>query len=233
MSSTPKLSIVVPVYNGATTIEELHQRIRKVVDDFELIFVEDGGSDNSWEVIRKIHQSFPNEVKGVQLAKNFGQNNATICGICEASGEYVLTMDDDLQNPPEEIPKLIKAIEEKDCDLVYGFFKHKYHSFIRNMGGRFLGWIFKLLAKGFKLGSSFRLMKGEIASQICENKEKSEFLELLVHWETSKINYVEVLHERRKSGQSGYNLFKLIRIGLRLIFSPRGRGAGFEIRSRT
>src|SRR6185503_1562788 len=118
-------SVVVPVYNSEKTLVELFTRTREVFKklgrSFEMVFVEDCGKDQSWQVLRELSDQYPGEVVAVKLARNFGQHNATLCGFHHAQGRFVITIDDDLQIPPEEIPKLIDEQERSDAELVYGY----------------------------------------------------------------------------------------------------------------
>src|SRR5688572_27767623 len=131
-------SVVVPVFNSEKTIAELFKRIEDVfkeaAESFEIILVDDGSGDDSWEEIKKLKQNFPGIVKGVRFSKNFGQHNALLCGFRFTKGNFVITMDDDLQTPPEEIHKLMKAINGSKSDMVYGTYESKQHSGFRNSG---------------------------------------------------------------------------------------------------
>src|SRR5206468_4081966 len=126
---TMDLSVVIPVYRSAPMLEELVGRLFRILDRtgmrYEVIFVEDGSPDDSWRVLEDIRRRHPDRVMAIQLMRNYGQHNALMCGFRHARGEYIITMDDDLQNPPEEIPKLIAAIKQRDLDLVYGSYGAK------------------------------------------------------------------------------------------------------------
>ena len=118
----PTLSIVIPVFRSANVLPELHRRLTEVMapsnEDYEILLVEDCGGDNSWSVIQKLSKE-DHRVRGIQLARNYGQHNALLCGIRAARGQILVTLDDDLQNPPEEIPKLLAKMGE-GWDVVYG-----------------------------------------------------------------------------------------------------------------
>jgi glycosyltransferase involved in cell wall biosynthesis len=133
-------SIVVPVFNSEASLEELFSRLTQVMDQtgktYEMIFVDDGSLDQSWEVMKKIKEENPGVFTAIRLAKNFGQHSATFCGFNFVKGKSIITLDDDLQCPPEEIPKLIKAMDESDAELVYGIYKAKKHSLARNIGSK-------------------------------------------------------------------------------------------------
>ena len=128
----PELSVVIPVYRSRETIAPLVERllavVRQVPVTAEIILVNDGSPDDTWSVVHQVQQAHPHEVLAINLMRNFGQHNALMCGFRHARGEYVVTMDDDLQNPPEEIPKLLQYIRQTGLDLVYGQYAGKQHA---------------------------------------------------------------------------------------------------------
>ena len=134
----PSLSIVIPVYRSAASLESLLRRLEHALlaltSEFEVILINDGSPDDSWEVIESLSPAFP-WLKGINLKRNYGQHNALLCGIRQARHELVLTLDDDLQHPPEEIPKLLEAIEA-GADVVYGTPEHEQHGFARDLASR-------------------------------------------------------------------------------------------------
>ena len=209
----PEYSIVVPVFNSCESLEELFLRIAKTTaaigKTFEVIFVDDGSVDTSWNILQSIQRSNPEKVIAVRLAKNFGQHNATICGIAQASGAYIITIDDDLQNPPEEIAKLIETMQNSDADLVYGIYGKKQHSMARNLGsGALKGWsrrVFK--TKGD--GSSFRLMKSSLAKNLLNHQINFIYIDELFNWYTGHITFVLVDHRKRPYQQSTYTSHSL------------------------
>jgi len=210
-------SIVVPVYNSEDTLEELFERIKKLFDgltiSFDVVFVEDGGQDSSWKVLLSLKEKYPEIITAVKLNKNYGQHNATICGFGFTKGKQVITMDDDLQNPPEEIVKLIDRMNESDADVVYGIYDKKKHSAVRNMGSASVKKTSKVLLKGTGKGSSFRLIKKEIIDKLTEHYHHFVFIDEVLLWYTEDISFVFVDHHIRKSGKSGYSgkrLFKMI-----------------------
>ncbi|MDH5564083.1 MAG: glycosyltransferase, partial [Nitrospirota bacterium] len=115
-----EISVVIPVYNSAQYLSKLVLRLMTVLQAetprFEIILVDDGSTDESWDVLSELWARFPSHVIAIQLMRNYGQHNALMCGFREAQGEYIVTMDDDLQNPPEEIPKLLSAMRTSDAD---------------------------------------------------------------------------------------------------------------------
>jgi glycosyltransferase involved in cell wall biosynthesis len=133
-----RLSVVIPVYKAEKYLRELYSRLKDVLvnlsDDFEVFMVEDRGGDRSWDIIVELSMK-DHRVKGIQLSRNFGQHNALLCGIRFAKGEIIVTMDDDLQHPPEEIPKLLSKLAE-GYDVVYGSPQRERHGVWRNLSSR-------------------------------------------------------------------------------------------------
>ena len=214
-------SVVVPVYNGSATLVDLFERTKKVFKElnatFEILFVEDGGKDNSWQIIRDLHKQYPEYVIAVRLSKNYGQHNATFCGLDNASGEFIITIDDDLQTPPEEIKKLIQEYNsDKRPDAVYGFYKKKKHSRFRNWGSNFLRRYINTFFGISQRGSSFRLFSREINQQMLNHKSTMVFVDELLQWYAGNITFTEVEHLEQKSGSS-YNSIKLLRLFINII----------------
>ncbi|MFH1161143.1 MAG: glycosyltransferase family 2 protein, partial [bacterium] len=207
---------VVPVYNSELSLEELFLGIKAVFAErnerFEIIFVEDRSRDGSWEVLRKLKVTFGNPVTAIRLSKNFGQHNATLCGLGFAKGDFVITIDDDLQTPPSEIPKLIRTMESTPVDLVYGFHSRKSHSKVRNLGSASLKKSSRLFHNAPGEGSSFRLMTRDLVQKIREHQQNFIYLDEILHWYTDDISFAEVVHLPRKYRQSGYSLRKLIHL---------------------
>lgn len=217
------ISVVVPVFNGANSLEALFHRTQKVMDglgmDFQIVFVDDRSPDNSWDVINDLKQRYPKNVKAIRLAKNAGQHNATLCGIHHSSGSLIVTIDDDLQVPPEEIPKLIAKRDETGADLVYGLFKDKKHSAVRNLGSLLVNKFFYLFANTNGGGSSFRLITKELADHLKSLHQKYLLLDEVLSWYTNSVTSTTVEHHARMDGRSGYSLFKLVLLTFNYIIS--------------
>ena len=215
-------SVVVPVYNSKETLEELFSRIKTVFNElgsrFEVIFVEDGAKDNSWDIIKKLKKDFPDLIKAIKLNKNFGQHNATMCGFTFAKGDKVITIDDDLQNPPEEIIKLINTIQENKSDITYGIYTKKQHSYARNVMSKGVKKSSKLFMKGGDNGSSFRIIDYKIVKKLLNHNISFIFIDEVLQWYTNNISYVEVDHKKRQYNKSGYSLLKLIKLAADLTY---------------
>lgn len=213
-----KYSIVVPVYNSEKTLSELHERVKKVFTDvvgadYELILVDDSSKDGSFEEMKRIH-SLDEKVKVFQLAKNFGQHNALMCGFAQATGDYVVTIDDDLQHPPEEIPKLIEAMRaDPEVDVAIGKYDSKKHGPIRNFGSRVINKIaMDTNEKTENLDmTSFRLMKKYVVDYIVNIKIDTPRIGYLIMAITDRIINVTVHHDERKYGSSQYSFKRLVR----------------------
>ncbi|NQT76938.1 MAG: glycosyltransferase family 2 protein [Bacteroidetes bacterium] len=220
--SQPDYSVIVPVFNSDDTLEELFVRTKAVFEQmdasFEFVFVEDCGWDNSWDVLKKLKDENPEMVTAIKLHRNYGQHNATVCGFSFARAERVITIDDDLQHPPEEISKLIAAFDKDEADIVYGIFTKKQHSMIRNMGSRSMKRTSKLFLKGSGKGSSFRLIKKKIIDKLLEHNIHFVFIDELLLWYTGDFSFVEVEHHKRKSKKSGYSTQKLLSLVADLMY---------------
>ena len=220
---THKYSVVVPVFNSqdiiAQTVARIHTFFSQRAIIFEIILVNDGSSDNSWQVIAQLAKKH-SEVIAINLLKNYGQHNANMCGFRQACGDYIITMDDDLQNPPEEIDKLINSIN-KGFDLVIGKFATKQHSFMRRLGSKFVGCINrKVFAVDTKLVlSNFRIIHCDVIARVCQDKSFVPYIPgLLLKYSANRSN-VLVKHELRTIGKSNYTWSKILRLVANILFN--------------
>jgi len=218
---TPEYSVIVPVYNSELTLSELYDRTAAVFADsgftFEMVFVDDYSQDNSWEVLKQLKKLHPGSITAIKLAKNFGQHNAVFCGMEHAKGELMITIDDDLQVPPEEIRKLIQVYKDKDADLVYGYFGKKKHSIIRNIGSYFIKKSSRILLNSPGEGSSFRLVTAGLAANILKHQQHFMYIDELFLWYTSNIAFTEVKHQKRSIHRSGYSTWKLFQLSANIV----------------
>lgn len=214
----PSISVVIPCYNSEKTLQELMGQLIPVLEAeavaFEITLVDDGSQDNTWKVIKELSIKFQ-PVHGIQLMKNSGQTNATLCGIEHTRSDLVATMDDDLQHRPDQLPLLLEMLRNHpDVDCVYGVFKEKKHSPYRNMGS-FL--IKKINQHSYKLPvgtqtSGFRLMTRQLAREIVKKKSINASLSVLILGHSRNVISVPVKHERRMIGRSNYTLTKQFRL---------------------
>lgn len=214
------ISIVVPVYRGENSLAELYLEIKKAaaLNDFkfELIFVDDQSPDQSYQKILELHNQ-DSRVKGIRLAQNFGQQNAIFCGFNYAAGDYIITMDDDLQHSPEDIALLYQKIKE-GYDVVYAIPEERAYSFYRRLGSKLTNWLFDLITpKDDELRvSSFRIITGEMLKKITASDKSFIYLSAIILKEKPEIANVYTRHQQRKYGQSNYNFFKLLKLFLKL-----------------
>lgn len=216
-----KYSIIVPVFNSEESLKDLFLEMQSLFlsrgEPFEVIFVDDGSSDRSWEVIRELKQSHADTVRGIRLSRNFSQHNATLCGISYASGDFIITIDDDLQIPPGEIEKLIQEAKNSGADLVYGVFTKKKHGAVRNIGSRTIKSSSKWLNDSPGEGSSFRLMTRELADNLKNHAQNFLYIDEVLHWYTDNIRFVTTEHQPRRYKRSGYTTGKLINLVANLL----------------
>lgn len=207
------ISFVIPVFRSADSLTELFDRIAAVGRDnsweFEVIFVEDCGGDNSWAVIQGLADK-NTSIRGFQMSRNYGQHNALLCGIREARGDIIVTLDDDLQHPPEELPKLVSKLSD-DFDVVYGPPEQEQHGLLRDLASQ----ITKLALEGAigatnaRQVSALRVFKTRLRDAFSEYRSPTVSIDVLLTWGTTKFSAVRVRHEPRKHGTSGYTPRKL------------------------
>lgn len=208
----PTISVVVPVYRSQATLPELYRRLIAVLDPvdphFELILVEDCGGDRSWEVIEELASSDP-RVRGVRLTRNFGQHAATICGFAHARGDWIATLDDDLEQAPEHLPDLYKKAQEGH-DLVYGVYPERTHKSWRRITSLIARWLFNKAIPSLNYAyTSFRLIRGDIARALTQFDSAFPFVDGYLSWLTNRYATVEVPHGIRTHGTSNYTFRKL------------------------
>lgn len=218
-----KYSVVIPVFNSEKTIKEVIQRTIQFFESkelrYEIIAVNDGSEDNSWDTISRLCDENSNLIC-INLARNFGQHNANLCGFQRASGDYVITMDDDLQNPPEEIEKLISKSREGH-DLVIGKFMQKKHSLNRRIGSKIVGKLNAIvfLKPKHLTMTNFRLIRRDIISRICEYKGADPYIPGLVVLYASNPANIEVQHLERAFGKSNYGIRKISKLVFSILFN--------------
>jgi glycosyltransferase involved in cell wall biosynthesis len=208
------LSIVIPVYRAEATLRELYRRIVATLEaaglTFEIVFVEDCGGDRSWEVIQELAAA-DSRVRGLGMSRNYGQHSALLAGIRAASHEIVVTLDDDLQNPPEEIPKLLTKLNE-GYDMVYGTREQERHGFLRDTASRVTKWALQsaMGAETARNVSAMRAFRTGLREAFADYRSPTVNLDVLLTWGTTSFGSVRVRHEARQIGESGYSLRKLI-----------------------
>jgi glycosyltransferase involved in cell wall biosynthesis len=211
-------SVIIPCYRSGPWLEALVDRVVSVMDaqgaPFEILLINDASPDDTWAAIERIAGRNPC-VRGIDLLFNAGQFRAIICGLEHARGQFVITMDDDGQHPPEEIPVLIKALRSRpDLDCVFGAYRQKQHGPIRNLGTLLREHLHEwLYGKPRNLQTtSFRILRREVAMAVCAHRTARPVIGPLILKSTRRIADVEVEHRPREAGASGYRLAHLLRI---------------------
>jgi undecaprenyl-phosphate 4-deoxy-4-formamido-L-arabinose transferase len=213
------LSVVVPVYKGETLIEPLVAQLIKTlptfVEEYEIILINDGSPDSSWQLIQALAQKHPC-IRGIGLMRNYGQHNATLCGVRAARYEVIVTMDQDLQHPPQEIPRLLAKLEE-GYDVVYGAPRRLPQGFWRNFMTASIKWI---LAKVIGLSavrnvSAFRAFRTKLREAFVNFQSPSLILDVLLSWGTTRFTSVEV--DIAQAERTNYSFRMLVRAAMLIL----------------
>ncbi len=208
------LSVVIPVYNGALSVGELvsqlHALLPTLAERYEIVLVEDDGRDNSWDVIEALAAATPETVRGIRMARNFGQHNAILCGLRAATGEIIVTMDDDLQHPPDQIPLLLAEMD-KGFDVVYGRPQNDNHSIFRNLASQVTKLVLQstMGAETARNISAFRALRRHVVRAFDHYSGPTVVIDVLLTWGTRRFTAIPVRHEPRKLGVSNYTFWKL------------------------
>ena len=215
------VSIVVPTFNSPSSLRPLCDEIENYVgplfDKYEIIFVDDGNTDGTWSEIKDLHNS-RSCVSGIRLLRNYGQHNALLAGLKMAKFPLILTLDDDLQNPPQEVEKMVRALTD-EVDLVYGFPTRATHSRVRDFISSAAKKIMsKLLGPDiFPKSSAFRLFRSDLLQAGDKINDPYLSIDVMLSWATSRIESVQVDFAERYEGSSGYNFRKLVHHALNMV----------------
>jgi glycosyltransferase involved in cell wall biosynthesis len=217
------ISVVIPAYESRDSLPLLIARLNAVLNrtgqPFEIIVVDDSSADDTWECLKVLKQIYP-QLKIIRLLRNSGQHNALLCGLSLAKGSIVITMDDDLQNPPEEVPKLIAAIQ-KGYDLAIGAYDSKQHSPSRNVAGKLIDGVQRRifhLPSDFQL-TSFRAVRKVVVDNVLTMGGAFPYITSMLLSHTSRCVNVPVHHEPRHFGSSNYNLKRSVLLAFNLLLS--------------
>jgi glycosyltransferase involved in cell wall biosynthesis len=220
--SQPVISVVIPVYNSESvvgdTIDQTLATCRSLDVDFEILLVNDGSPDGSWDVISEAARRDPS-VKAIDLLRNYGQHTAVFVGLRHARGEYVITIDDDLQNPPSEIPKLLDKARQ-GYDLVLGRFEQKQHSLFRRLGSRIVGWMNRKVFHKPKdlVLTNFRCIRRDVVSRMTAYQTSYPYIPGLALMFSHQRANVTVEHHPA-TRRSGYTLRKILGLVARILFN--------------
>ncbi len=221
------ISIVIPVYQAAGSLTELHRRLVAVFGPaetlIEIILVDDGSRDASWAVIQGLAAADA-RVRGLRMSRNYGQHNALLCGIRAAQGAVIVTLDDDLQHPPEALPRLLARLDE-GCDVVYGPPEQEQHGLLRNLASRITKWALEgaMGTANARQVSALRVFRTVLRDAFADYRSPTVNIDVLLTWATTRFAAVPVPHAPRQGGASGYTPRKLVRHALNMLtgFSTR------------
>ncbi len=215
------VSVVIPVYNSAATlpslVERLHSVLTTTTDSFEIILVNDGSRDNSWDVIARLAGQHA-WVRGINLMRNYGQHNALLCGIRLAANELIVTMDDDLQHPAEEVPRLIDKLAE-GYDVVYGTPQQEQHGLWRDLASQITKLALQnaMGAQTARQVSAFRVFRTQLREAFNSYQGPYVSIDVLLTWGTTRFTAIPVRHEPRQLGASNYTLGRLVSHALNML----------------
>jgi undecaprenyl-phosphate 4-deoxy-4-formamido-L-arabinose transferase len=219
---SPYISVVIPVFNEEENLGELSRRLLSALAadgrPFEIIFVDDGSTDRSWEILSDFHQRYPDYIRVIQFTRNFGQHQAIFAGFQATRGRIVVTLDADLQNLPEDIPKLVAKLEE-GYDTVGGWRENRLDSWCRRLPSyvvnRTMSWVTGVQLKDY--GCMLRAYRREVVDGINQCQESSSFIPALANLFSRRVAEIPVGHAERERGKSKYNLLKLLRLNFDLM----------------
>lgn len=223
MLNIKKLSVIIPVYGCIDTIDELYKRLninlKKVAKNYEIIFVDDSNNLSTWNKLKNISKK-SKKVLCISLSRNFGQHAAVTAGLENSNGDWIVIMDCDLQDKPEEIINLVKNCEN-DCDIVYASRKKRNDNFIKKISSilfySLMSWLTNI--KLDYTVSNFGLYKQKVIKAVLSLEDNHRFFPLLVRWVGFNSKTIVVKHEKRGKGRSGYSIRKLILLAFRTIIS--------------
>ena len=221
MTNPPDVSIVIPCYRSEKSLPALTKRIQETMSSaaisFELVLVEDGGLDGTWNVIQELARHHP-VVRGIRLMRNYGQHNALLCGIRLARGGIIVTLDDDLQNPPEEIPRLLSKLTE-GYDVVYGTPQKEEHGVLRDFASQLTKLVLQksMGAATARNVSAYRAFHTRLRDAFADYRGSFVSIDVLLTWGGARFTAIPVKNDPRTIGVSNYTLYKLISHALNMM----------------
>ena len=223
MKSPAELSFVIPVYNGAKTIGGVVEQIFELYSDLilEVVLINDGSLDESEKVCQALQEKYPDTLTFVHLARNFGEHNAVLAGLNHATGEYVAVLDDDGQNPPQEVRPMFDEIRAKNYDVVYGHYRIKHHGFLRNVGSWFNDKVANILLKkpSDLYLSSFKVMNRFVVDEVTRYTGAFPYIDGLILRTTRNLGQIDVDHRARVDALSNYDFRRLFLLWLNVFLN--------------
>jgi dolichol-phosphate mannosyltransferase len=221
-----QISIVIPLYNEEETIPFLHKRLQESLKkdfaqfNWQIIFIDDGSFDNTAFLMQELVASYQ-EYQLIQFSRNFGHHIAVTAGLDHATGDFVVVMDGDLQDQPEEIVRLYNKLQNSSCDVVYGLRKEKKFGFIKKISSdifiRIMRWF---LSEKIEVNTSiFRIMTRQVTQEVCRLEEKQRYVLGIIGWVGFKHTYIEVVHGTRHYGETKYSFFKQVQLAVNALLS--------------
>ena len=218
----PEISVVIPVFNEEDNLRELGERLIRTLTamgrPFEIIFVDDGSTDGSWQLLTDLNRQYPQNIRALQFHRNFGQHQAIFAGFQAAKGKVMVTLDADLQNPPEEIPRLVAKLDE-GYDTVGGWRENRQDSIFRRLPSQLVNTVMSRVT-GVKLrdyGCMLRAYRRSVVDSINQCQESSSFIPALANLFAHRVAEIPVGHAERERGKSKYGIFKLLRLNFDLM----------------
>ncbi|MGB8490330.1 MAG: glycosyltransferase [Bacteroidales bacterium] len=217
-----KLSVIIPVFRGGEILKDLFIRIDNVLFnrfDYEVLFICDGCDQKSYSVLKEVQKSWPEHIRIFYFARNQGQHKAIQFGLGKAKGDFIVTMDEDLQHDPSDIPALIEKQMEGNYDVVYGHFTNLQHKGIRNNISKILRVVLKhFIPALYEYYSPYRLIKSETAHKIATVTDQYVFIDDLLCRITRSLAFVDITHHPRITGRSSYTIFRLLKHAILIVF---------------
>ena len=225
--ATCDLSVVIPAFRSAANLPELYDRLVVVLTrmevSWELVFIDDASDDETWAALCGLQAKDAGRVTIVQLMENVGQHAALLCGFGLSSGRFVLTMDDDLQHPPEEIPRLWQVAIAGDApDVVYGVYSTRRQNPLRQLAAAAVYLVYLLRFRLRARPSPFRLLRASLVRSMLAARTRSPMIDELIALHTKRTVATTVEHHWRRHGRSTYSMLKLLRLALGVLESDTG-----------
>lgn len=215
-----EISVIIPVYNAEVCLRKTVNEVLRVLSlmhvSYEIILIDDASSDNSWNIIKEL-KAGTDYIKGVRFNKNYGQHNALLCGINFASGLYIVTIDDDLEQNPNDIEVLYRKLKELNLDLIYGSPMNVRKNIFRKILTKIYKKISQIENKKAGEGSSFRIFTAALKSSLLNHDGSLFFLDEIALWYTDNIGYEKVNFQKSLKSNSGYGISSLFTLSLRVL----------------